>query len=50
MPVFIVAAGDGQPGRLVVDRRAEREGSALVAYATGVKEVEAAELRIVCIE
>jgi ParB family transcriptional regulator, chromosome partitioning protein len=50
VPVFIVAAGDGQTGRLVVDQRAERPGSALVAYATGVEEVDTSELRIVRIE
>lgn len=49
-PVFIVKVGDGETGRLVVDRRGEREGSALVAYATGIEEVDAAELRIVRIE
>jgi ParB family chromosome partitioning protein len=49
-PVFMVAAGDGQEGRLVVDRAGERAGSALVAYATGIEEVDAAELRIVRIE
>lgn len=46
-PIFIVKVGDGETGRLVVDRRAEREGSVLVAYATGIEEVDAAELRIV---
>jgi ParB family chromosome partitioning protein len=50
VPVFIVAAGDGQTGRLVVDRRAERPRAALVAYATGIEEVDAGELRIVRIE
>ena len=49
-PVFLVAAGDGRSGRLVVDRRASRAGWALVAYATSVEEVEAAQLRIVRIE
>ncbi len=49
-PVFIVSVGDGQTGRLVVDQRAEREGSALVAYDTGTKEVDAGQLRIVRIE
>jgi ParB family chromosome partitioning protein len=33
-----VKVGDGETGRLVVDRRGEREGSALVAYATGIEE------------
>ena len=49
-PVFLVAAGDGPSGRLVVDRRARRAGWALVAYATGVEEVDAAQLRIVRVE
>ena len=49
-PVFSVAAGDGRSGRLVVDRRAGRGGLALVAYATGVEEVDATQLRIVRIE
>jgi ParB family chromosome partitioning protein len=50
LPVFIVKVGDGETGQLVVDRRGEREGSALVQYATGIEEVDAAELRIVRIE
>ena len=50
VPVFLVAVGDGPSGRLVVDRRAKRAGWALVAYATGTKEVNAAQLRIVRIE
>ena len=50
VPVFLVAVGDGPSGRLVVDRRAKRAGWALVAYATGIKEVKAAQLRIVRIE
>lgn len=49
-PVFFVAAGDGRTGRLVVDRRARRAGWALVEFVTGVEEVDAAQLRIVCIE
>jgi len=49
-PVFLVAAGSGPSGRLVVDRRASRAGWALVAYASGVEEVDAARLRIVRIE
>jgi ParB family transcriptional regulator, chromosome partitioning protein len=50
VPIFIVALADGQTGRLVVDQRARREGWALVAYATGIEEVDAAALRIVRIE
>jgi len=49
-PVFLVAAGDGPSGRLVVDRRASRAGWALVVYASGVEEVDATQLRIVRIE
>ena len=49
-PVFIVAMGKGPSGRLVVERRAERAGSALVAFATGTQEVPVEQLRIVRIE
>lgn len=49
-PVFIVAVGDGETGRLVVNKRAEDQGLVLVAYATGVEEVDATQLRIVRIE
>lgn len=49
-PVFIVTAGNGPSGRLVVDRRAARPDSVLVLYATGIEEVDAAQLRIVRIE
>lgn len=49
-PVFIVQGADDQEGRLVVDRRAEREGWALVAFAGGTEEVELSALRIVRIE
>ncbi|MEP6588255.1 MAG: ParB/RepB/Spo0J family partition protein [Polaromonas sp.] len=49
-PVFLVAAGDGPSGRLVVDQRARRAGWALVEFATGIEEVDAARLRIVRIE
>ena len=42
--------GDGETGQLVLDRRSEREGWALVSYTTGIEEVEASELRIVRIE
>lgn len=44
-PVFFVAAG-GRSGRLVVNRRASRAGWALVLYATGLEEVDPAQLRI----
>ena len=49
-PVFQVAAGDGAVGRLIVDRRAGGPGLVLVAYASGIAEVKAAELRIVRVE
>ncbi len=49
-PVFQVAAGDGTVGRLIVDRRAGGPGLVLVAYASGIAEVKAAELRIVRVE
>ena len=49
-PVFHVTAGDGAEGRLIVDRRASRSGLVLVAYAGGIAEVTAADLRIVRIE
>lgn len=49
-PVFQVTAGDGAVGRLIVDRRAGGPGLVLVAYASGIAEVNAAELRIVRVE
>jgi ParB family chromosome partitioning protein len=49
-PVFHVVAGDGAVGRLIVDRRAGGPGLVLVAYAGGIMEVEAADLRIVGVE
>lgn len=49
-PVFHVTAGDGAEGRLIVDRRAGGAGLVLVAYAGGIAEVKAAELRIVRVE
>lgn len=49
-PVFHVTAGDGAEGRLIVDRRAGGAGLVLVAYASGVAEVKAADLRIVRVE
>ena len=50
LPIFIVSLGDGQTGRLVVDRKSDREGWALVEYATGVEEIEACALRFVRID
>ena len=49
-PIFIVAAADGRTGRLVIDRRGGRPGSALVACATGIEDIDASELRVVRIE
>ncbi|HYH36767.1 MAG TPA: ParB/RepB/Spo0J family partition protein [Azospirillum sp.] len=49
-PVFHVTAGDGAEGRLIVDRRAGGAGLVLVAYAGGIAEVNAADLRIVRVE
>lgn len=49
-PVFHVTAGDGAEGRLIVDRRAGGAGLVLVAYASGIAEVNAADLRIVRVE
>lgn len=49
-PVFHVVAGDGTVGRLIVDRRAGGPGLVLVAYAGGIAEVTAADLRIVGVE
>ena len=49
-PVFHVTARDGAEGRLIVDRRAGGIGLVLVAYANGIAEVNAADLRIVRVE
>lgn len=49
-PVFHVTAGDGAVGRLIVDRRASGAGLVLVAYASGIAEVNAADLRILHVE
>lgn len=49
-PVFHVTARDGAEGRLIVDRRAGGVGLVLVAYASGIAEVNAADLRIVRVE
>ena len=49
-PMFFVAAGDGRSGQLVVDRRARGKGLVLVAYPTGIEEVQAAQLRFVRID
>lgn len=49
-PIFIVSDDNGRVGRLVVDRRADQRGMALVAYPDGVEEVDISKLRIVSIE
>lgn len=49
-PVFIVRTRDGSKGRLVVDRRAERDGWALVQLGRMVEEVDPAELAFERIE
>lgn len=49
-PVFIVQGKDAETGQLVVDRRAEREGWALVRFPSGEEEIALSELRIVRIE
>ena len=49
-PVFFVSAGDGRTGRLVVDRRARGKGLVLVAYPTGIEEVQATQLRFVRVD
>jgi len=50
VPTFVVAMGDGEYGRLIVDRKAATQGWALVQYANAIEEVEAKNLRIVAIE
>lgn len=49
-PVFIVRTRDGFEGRLVVDRRAERAGWALVQIGRMVEEMDLAELALERIE
>lgn len=49
-PVFIVRVGGGAEGRLVVDRRAEKAGRALVELDGAVEEVDPAEIGLVRIE
>ena len=49
-PIFIVSDDNGRAGRLVVDRRANQKGMALVAYPDGVEEVDISKLRIASIE
>lgn len=49
-PTFIVSGKGAAQGALVVDRKAEREGWALVRFPTGIEEVALDELRIVRIE
>jgi len=49
-PVFIVQIDGAEHGALVLDRKAEAEGCALVRFATGIEEIAVTELRIVRIE
>ncbi|WP_076728677.1 ParB/RepB/Spo0J family partition protein [Methylobacterium radiotolerans] len=49
-PVFIVSVGNGIEGRLVVDRRAEKAGRALVELDGAVEEVDPAAISLVRIE
>jgi ParB family chromosome partitioning protein len=49
-PTFIVQGKGATQGALVVDRKAEREGWALVRFPTGTEEVALDELRIVRID
>ena len=49
-PVFVVRVGGGAEGRLVVDRRAEKEGRALVELDGSIEEVDPAEISLVRIE
>ncbi len=47
MPVFIVTVDDGPFGRLVLDRKAQRRGHALVSYGSDQVEVDILKIRIV---
>lgn len=49
-PVFIVRVGGGAEGRLIVDRRAEKPGRALVELDGTIEEVDPAEIGLVRIE
>ncbi|MDD1453322.1 hypothetical protein NHF48_024005 [Sphingomonas sp. H160509] len=49
-PVFIVSVADGTEGRLIVDKKAETPGWALVAFAIQTEEVDPAEITFVRIE
>ena len=49
-PVFIVSVGGGAEGRLIVDRRAEKPGRALVELDGTIEEVDPAEIGLVRIE
>ncbi len=44
VPVFMVRTRDGETGRLIVDRRAERDGWALVELDGAMEEIDPAEL------
>lgn len=49
-PVFIVSVGGGAEGRLIVDRRAEKPGRALVELDGTIEEVDPAEIGLIRIE
>ncbi len=48
--MYFVAADERRTGQLEVDRRAKGKGLVLVAYPTGIEEVQAAQLRFVRID
>lgn len=47
VPVFIVSVEDGPFGRLVLDRKAQRRGHALVSYGANQVEVDILKIRLV---
>jgi len=49
-PVFIVQIDGAEQGALVLDRKAETAGCALVRFPTGIEEITVSALRIVRIE
>jgi ParB family chromosome partitioning protein len=49
-PVFIVSVGGGAEGRLIVDRRAEKPGRALVELGGTIEEVDPTEIGLIRIE
>ena len=47
LPVFIVTVDDGPFGRLVLDRKAQHRGHALVSYGSDTVEVDILKIRLV---